>query len=109
MPDNTAPVFWIIVADPGCVPERRGPIRNVNELAMSLRQLMDDRPWSHLIVARIDGDQLYLEDGTQALELIDGRSAPIARRHRERLRLGRPWPTGPENAAGLAPSSISTH
>lgn len=115
MPDSTLQAFWVIVTDPGCVPERKGPVADVNQLAAMLRELMDARPLSHLIVARIDGDQLYVDDGTQALELIDGRSAPKARRHRERLQAGRSGtPGSPEKAAGPAPlensnSSRATH
>lgn len=77
---------WIIVTDPGCVPQRKGPIRDGRHLVEFLRELMEGRPTSHLIVARIDGDQLHVEDGTQALEIADGRSAPTARKHRDRLR-----------------------
>lgn len=77
---------WIIVTDPGCVPQRKGPIRDGRHLVEFLRELMEARPTSHLIVARIDGDQLHVEDGTQALEIADGRSAPTARKHRDRLR-----------------------
>lgn len=77
---------WIIVTDPGCVPDRKGPIRDGRHLVEFLRELMSARPTSHLIVASISGDQLHVEDGTVALEMTDRRSAPTARKHRERLR-----------------------
>lgn len=80
-----AEATWIIVTDPGCVPDRKGPIRDRKHLGDFLRELMAARPKSHLIVARIAGDQLHVDDATQILEMIDRRSAPTARKHRARL------------------------
>lgn len=72
---TTSEATEVIVTDPGCVPERKGPIRDQRHPATFLRELMAARPQSHLIVARIAGAELYVDDGTQALEMLDRRSA----------------------------------
>lgn len=82
---TTSEATWIIVTDPGCVPERKGPIVDRKHLVTFLRELMAGRPHSHLIVARICGRELYVDDATQILEMTDARSAPTARKHRARL------------------------
>ena len=81
-----AEATWIIVTDPGCVPDLKGPIRDGKHLKDFLRELMRHRPTSHLIVASIRDARLDVEDGTNTLEILDGRSATLARAHRKRLR-----------------------
>jgi hypothetical protein len=77
---TTSEATEIIVTDPGCVPERKGPIRDQRHLATFLRELMAARPQSHLIVARIAGAELYVDDGTQ------GKCSTAARPRRPRLK-----------------------
>jgi len=76
---------WVIITDPGCVPQQKGPFNRPGQLKQFLKEAMAGRPDSHLMVAYSDGG-LIVEDGTQALEILDGRSSPTARKHRDRLK-----------------------
>jgi hypothetical protein len=75
---------WVIITDPGCVPDRKGPFLTGTLLKRFLREAMDGRPYSHLMVISCAGDPV-VEDGTVCLEMMDARSFPTTRRHRARL------------------------
>ncbi|UZE47933.1 hypothetical protein ONR75_24155 [Rhodopseudomonas sp. P2A-2r] len=75
---------WVIITDPGCVPSRKGPF-DTRHLKRFLKEAMIGRPYSHLMVVGCAGD-LWVDDGTNCLEMMDARSASTARKHRERLK-----------------------
>lgn len=75
---------WVIITDPGCVPDRKGPFLTGAQLKRFLREAIAGRPYSHLIVISCADDPV-VEDGTQCLEMLDARSFPTTRKHRARL------------------------
>ena len=76
---------WVIIIDPGCVPDRKGPFLTGRHLKQFLIEAMAGRPYSQILVIGCEGAP-SIEDGTNTLEMMDGRSAPTARRHRDRLK-----------------------
>ncbi len=72
---------WLILREPGCVPERKGPFPP-QTLAATLREFMDARPSAFITVVEIHGPEISVEDGPQCLEILDGRSAATAAKHR---------------------------
>ncbi len=76
---------YIIITDPGCVPDLKGPFNGRGQLKRFLKEAMTARPFSHIMVARCHGT-LNVSDGTQELEMLDMRSSPTARKHRGRLK-----------------------
>jgi hypothetical protein len=76
---------YIIITDPGCVPDLKGPFNAPGHLKRFLKEAMAARPFSHLMVASCHGT-LMVSDGTQELEMLDMRSSPTARKHRARLK-----------------------
>lgn len=78
--------FWMLVRDPGCVPERKGPFLKV-DTAARIREFMRARPFSFLSILTIDpSGQPSIEDGPQVLQTLDGRSVRFASKHIARLR-----------------------
>lgn len=75
---------WLILREPGCVPERKGPFP-YRTIAKTLREFMTARPSALIDVLTVEGSP-EIEDGTQVLEMSDGRSSSVARRHRETTR-----------------------
>lgn len=75
---------YVIITDPGCIPDLKGPFTAPGHLKRFLKEAMAARPFSHLIVASCDGT-LSVSDGTQELEMLDMRSSPTAQKHRDRL------------------------
>lgn len=76
------PAIWLILREPGKVPERKGPF-DCGRLAPVLRELMHVRPAAFITVLTWhDGAGPSVQDGPECLEMIDGRSRPIAKRHR---------------------------
>ena len=76
---------WIIIRDAGCVPDRKGPFPD-HLLKQFLREALEARMGSFVTVARVNGDDLHVEDGPQYLEIMDGRFRALAKRHRESTR-----------------------
>lgn len=77
---------WLILREPGCVPERKGPFAPT-DLANTLREFMKARPTASITVLTWDatGDP-SVEDGPECLSILDGRSASIAAKHRASTR-----------------------
>lgn len=76
---------WVVIRDPGCVPDLKGPFRPV-QVAPFLREVFECRPRSFVEVLTVThGGIVSVQDGPECLEMTDGRSAPIARKHRARL------------------------
>lgn len=74
--------FWLILRGPRCVPERKGSWP-AGMMAKVLREFMKVRPGEFITVLTLghDGDPI-VQDGPECLEMIDGRSAARAKRHR---------------------------
>ena len=70
--------FWMLVRDPGCVPERKGPFLKA-DTADRIREFMRARPFSFLSILTIDQSGLpSIEDGPEVLQSLDGRSVGFA-------------------------------
>lgn len=78
--------FWMLVRDPGCVPERKGPYLKV-DTAARIREFMRARPFSFLSILTIDqSGRPLIEDAPEVLQTLDGRSVGFASKHIARLR-----------------------
>ena len=77
---------WIIIRDPGCVPDLKGPFPN-HLLKQYLREALEARMGSFVTVATVEDDNLRVEDGPQYLEIMDNRFRSLARRHRYSTRI----------------------
>lgn len=84
---DSQPISWVILRKPGCVPERKGPFRGVDQIKGFLIEAFDHRPDALATVLTVcsDGD-LSVEDGPQWLEIADGRQRYRADRHRASTR-----------------------
>lgn len=76
---------WLILREPGYAPQRKGPFRP-ERLAETLREFMAARPAAFITVLRWGASGPDVQDGPECLEMIDSRSAPIARKHRRSTR-----------------------
>lgn len=80
---------WVIIRDPGCVPDKNGPFPP-SRVAAFLRLAMHARPYSYIEVVTAHFDEgnceITVQDGPECLQMLDGRSMAGARRHNERLR-----------------------
>jgi hypothetical protein len=73
--------FWIIVRDPGCVPDMKGPWP-IAVMAKTLREFMDARPTSLLTVLTISEDGCpSVQDAPECLMMLDGRSMSRSSKH----------------------------
>lgn len=76
--------FWLIVHKPGNVPERKGSWP-ITEMTKVLREFIAARPDSYLHVVTIDRDGVpEVEHGPEALQMADGRSMSVGRKHNAR-------------------------
>ncbi len=78
---------WIIIRDPGCVPDQKGPFLPT-QVAGFLREVFAARPTSlvEVITVHDGGKQISVQDGPQCLMMIDGRSTSVALRHIKQCR-----------------------
>jgi len=78
--------FWMLVRDPGCIPERKGPYLKA-DTAARIREFMRARPFSFLSILTVDqSGQPSIADGPEVLQSLDGRSVSFASKHIARLR-----------------------
>lgn len=78
--------FWLIVREPGRVPDRKGPWKH-SETAKVLREFMAANPTAfidHLTIG--DDGTPDVEHGPLVLQYTDGRSMAVGRKHNERTR-----------------------
>lgn len=76
---------YIVIRDPGCTPDRKGPFPP-KRVAGFLGEAMAARPFSYLEVITVHEDaEITVQDGPECLQLLDGRSMAVARRHNQRL------------------------
>lgn len=74
--------FWLELREPGNVPIRKGPFHR-RDMAATLREFFDARPLAFISVVTVGHDGPWFEDAPQTLEMLDGRSRPVAERHRQ--------------------------
>ena len=76
--------FWLIVHSPGCIPERKGWWKQA-QFRMVMREFIAAYPTSYLHVLTLDafGDP-HVEHGPEALQMADGRSMSVGRKHNAR-------------------------
>ncbi len=76
--------FWLIVHEPGMVPERKGPWR-ATDTAKVLREFIAARPSAYLHVLTVGADGVPdIDHGPQVLQMLDGRSMSVGRKHNAR-------------------------
>lgn len=76
--------FWLIVHEPGCVPERKGPWLNTGFKEV-LRDFINARPTAYLTVLTVGEDGVpHVQHGPEALQMADGRSMSVGRKHNAR-------------------------
>lgn len=85
---NAETKTWVVIRDPGCVPQRKGPIAP-GELARFLREAFEARPISYVEVVSATGSEIDIQDGPECLQMLDGRSMAAGSRHNARLRAAR--------------------
>ena len=73
---------WLILREPGRVPQIKGPF-HARTFAATLREVMKARPSAFITVLTWHHYGPHVEDGPEALEIIDRRSASTAKRHRQ--------------------------
>lgn len=73
--------FWLILREPGCVPDLKGPWPHAMT-KMVLREFLEARPSAFVTVLTIHANGPDVQDGPHCLEMLDGRSKYTARRHR---------------------------
>ena len=79
--------FWLVLHEPGCVPERKGPwLDQKGEMARVLREFMKARPTAYIDVLTLDHDGPTVHHGPEMLQMIDGRSMSRGRRHNAQTR-----------------------
>lgn len=78
-------VFWLILREPGKVPERKGSFRQ-EYLATTLREFMVARPTAFITVLRLSEAGPDVQDGPECLEMLDGRTTSTAAKHRASTR-----------------------
>ena len=77
--------IWLILRAPGKVPRLKGPFPRAN-LVDTLREFIEARPEAFITVLSISETGPMVDDGPETLEILDGRSAPTARKHRASTR-----------------------
>jgi len=78
--------FWLIVREPGKVPERKGSWPH-REVAHRLREFIAARPHAFIDVLTIGHDGVpEVEHGPEVLQYTDGRSMSVGRKHNQRVR-----------------------
>lgn len=77
---------WIILREPGCVPQRKGPFRP-HQVKQFLLELFEARPTALVtVLSGLDACGPSVSDGPEWLEVSDRRYRSRAQRHRETSR-----------------------
>lgn len=78
--------FWLIVREPGMVPRQKGPFRQP-DTAKVLREFIAANPRAFIDHLTIDADGApWVSHGPEVLQMTDGRSMSVGRKHNERVR-----------------------
>jgi hypothetical protein len=81
----TANLFWLVLHEPGCVPERKGPWPKSRSCDV-LREFMRARPRALIDYLWMEPDGPQVEHGPAWLSMLDGRSRPFVKRHNANVR-----------------------
>lgn len=74
--------FWLVLHEPGRVPERKGPWNQGNgEIKRVLREFMAARPTAYIDVLTLHHDGPDVQHGPELLQMLDGRSMARGSRH----------------------------
>lgn len=76
---------WLILREPGRVPILKGPF-HCERLTATLREWMVARPSAFITVLNIIDGYPIVQDGPECLQMLDGRFAATAKRHRASTR-----------------------
>ena len=77
---------WIILREPGRVPELKGPLAR-SGLKAFLFELTEVRPQAFITVLTMYESGPSVQDGPECLEMIDRRYSKRAARHRQNTKL----------------------
>jgi hypothetical protein len=78
--------FWLVVHEVGLVPQRKGPWPK-RMTASVLREFIAANPTAYLHVLTVDGDGVPdVEHGAEVLQMLDGRSMNVGRKHNARCK-----------------------
>jgi len=73
--------FWLMLQEPRRVPERKGPWPMADTLKI-LREFMAARPGAYITILTVDEEGVpWVQHGPEWLEMMDGRSRSVVRRH----------------------------
>lgn len=94
--------FWLVLQEPELVPKLRGPFQ-ISGMAATLREFITANPtaYIHVLTVGEDGDP-QVEHGPEALQVLDGRSMGVGRKHNERTRAAHAG-----SHAALQPSTVT--
>ena len=97
--------FWLIVHEPGLVPELKGPWEHVGFKSV-MRDFIAARPLAYLTVLTVDEQGVPdVQHGPEALQMADGRSMGVGRRHNQRTREAHRAALTPSAAGTILPAS----
>lgn len=77
--------FWLVLHEPGNVPQRKGPWPR-SEIKAVLREFMAARPTAYIDVLTLEHDGPNVRHGPEVLQILDGRSMGVGRRHNAQTR-----------------------
>lgn len=78
--------FWLIVHEPGNVPDRKGSWPR-SQLPQIMREFIDARPNAYLTVLTVGADGTPdVQHGPEALQMADGRSMSVGSKHNARTK-----------------------
>lgn len=78
--------FWLIIREPGTIPNRKGPFK-ITDTAKVLREFMAANPNAFIDYLTVTPDgEPYVDHGPQVLQMADGRSMSVGRKHNERVK-----------------------
>lgn len=77
--------FWLVLHEPGCVPERKGPWPD-HLFRATLREFLAARPTAYVTVLTVDDGEPHVQHGPEALQMADARSMSVGSRHNAQTR-----------------------
>ncbi|MEH0194597.1 hypothetical protein V7S57_02560 [Caulobacter sp. CCNWLY153] len=77
--------FWLILKEPGRVPELKGPwLNGKGVMTKTLREFIAARPTAYIDVLSWGASGPLVQHGPEALQVLDGRSMGVGRKHNAR-------------------------
>lgn len=85
-PEEEGDRFWLTLRDPGRLPERKGPWP-ASQTASILREFIAARPTAYIdVLTWSPGYGPLIQHGPEVLQMRDGRSMSVGRKHNARTR-----------------------